>query len=214
MRAVAVGGFVLVVITLLIYFQSRPLPPPKVSGYVPVTHNGVKKDLVGTDGARLYFKAEWISGFLWQVSGSGGEVARVPVPAPSMQLLAVSPDGATLLVADLPGTALNGPLWAVPVLGGSARRLGEAVGGSAAWSPDGQMIAYANGHDLFLAKSDGAESHKLVSAADIVFDLAWSPDGAVIRFSVSEGSLTLTRGASKLWQVSINGTGLHPLFPA
>jgi Tol biopolymer transport system component len=121
-----------------------------------------------------------------------------------MQVLAVSPDGATLLVADLPGTALNGPLWAVPVLGGSPRRLGEAVGRAAAWSPDGQMIVYANGHDLFLANSDGAEPHKLVSAPDQVFDLAWSPDSTVVRFN--------TRGS--LWQVSINGTGLHPLFPA
>ena len=41
--AVAVGGFGLVLIALLIYFQSRPLPPPKVSGYVPVTHDGQSK---------------------------------------------------------------------------------------------------------------------------------------------------------------------------
>ena len=63
------------------------------------------------------------------MSGSGGEVARVPVPSPTMSLLAVSPDGATLLVADEVGTEYNGPLWAVPVLGGSPRRLGEAAGG-------------------------------------------------------------------------------------
>ncbi|HMD84754.1 MAG TPA: protein kinase, partial [Terriglobia bacterium] len=205
--AAAIGGLGLVVIALLVYFQSRPLPPPKVSGYVPVTHSGLEKGLVGTDGARLYFSAN--SG-LWQVSDSGGEVARVPVPAPTMQLLAVSPDGATLLFADLPGTALNGPLWAVPVLGGSARKLGEAVGGAAAWAPDGQMIVYANGHDLFLAKSDGAEPHKLVSAPDRVTDLAWSPDGTVIRFSVGY----YTGNQTSLWQVSINGTSQHPLFPA
>jgi eukaryotic-like serine/threonine-protein kinase len=34
--AIAVGGFSLVVIALLIYFQSRPLPPPKVTGYATV----------------------------------------------------------------------------------------------------------------------------------------------------------------------------------
>ena len=80
---------------------------------------------------------------------------------------------------------------------------------AAAWSPDGQMIVYANGHDLFLAKSDGAEPHKLVSAPDRASDLAWSPDGTVIRFSVG-----VMRLQSSLWQVSINGTGLHPLLPA
>jgi Tol biopolymer transport system component len=209
--AVAVGGLGLVVIALLIYFQSRPLPPPKVSGYVPITHDGNQKGITGTDGARLYFN-EFNSAVdvIAQVSGSGGEVARVPIPSPTMVLLAVSPDGARLLVADEVGTAFNGPLWVLPVLGGSPRRLGDAVGQGAAWSPDGQTIVYANGHDLFLAKSDGAEPHKLVSAPDRVFDLAWSPDGTVIRFSVAG----IGTRQSSLWQVSINGTGLHPLFPA
>ena len=151
------------------------------------------------------------SGSIAQVSSSGGEVAHVPVPAPTMSLLAVSPDGATLLVADEVGqTAFHGPLWEVPVLGGSPRRLGEAAGQAAAWSPDGQMIVYADGNDLFLAKSDGSEPHKLVSAPDETFDPAWSPDGAVIRFRVG-GGMTF-RGS--LWQVSVNGTNPHPLLPA
>jgi eukaryotic-like serine/threonine-protein kinase len=208
---VAVGGFGLAAIALLIYLQSRPLPPPKVSGYVAVTHDGNPKGLVGTDGARLYFN-EWASAgsAIAQVSGSGGEVARVPVPAPTMSLLAVSPDGATLLVADEVGqTSFNGSLWGLPVLGGSPRRLGEGTGQAAAWSPDGQMIVYADRHDLFLAKNDGAEPHKLVSAPDQAFDPAWSPDGTVIRFRV--GGLSFTQGS--LWQVLVNGTNLHPLLP-
>jgi serine/threonine protein kinase/Tol biopolymer transport system component len=202
------GGLALLVIAALIYLESRPLPQAKVSGYVPVTHDGNLKVLVGTDGARLYFDER---GSIGQVSGSGGEVAHVPVPAPTMSLLAVSPDGATLLVADEVGqTAFHGLLWEVPVLGGSPRRLGEAAGQAAAWSPDGQMIVYADGNDLFLAKSDGSEPHKLVSAPDETFDPAWSPDGAVIRFRVG-GGMTF-RGS--LWQVSVNGKDPHPLLPA
>jgi Tol biopolymer transport system component/predicted Ser/Thr protein kinase len=212
--AVAAGGFGLILVAWLMYVHSRPLPPPKVSGYVPVTHNGSQKDLVGTDGARLYFNEYASAGMgIAQVSGSGGEVAPVAAPA-SMSLLAVSPDGATLLA----GPAFNnrvvlganevGPLWALPMLGGSPRRLGD--GNAAAWSPDGQRIVYASGHDLFLATSDGAEPHKLVSAPDRAFAPAWSPDGRVIRFSI--GGYATTQ--SSLWQVSINGTSLHPLFPA
>jgi Tol biopolymer transport system component/predicted Ser/Thr protein kinase len=210
--AVAVGGLGLVVIAALIYLQSRPLPPPKVLGYVAVTHDSYRKGLVGTDGARLYFNEfASVGSSVAQVSGSGGEVAQVAVPAPTMSLLDVSPDGATLLVADEVGeTSFNGPLWGVPVLGGSPHRLGDAVGQGAAWSPDGQMIVYANGDDLFLAKSDGAEPYKLVSAPDRVFDPAWSPDGTVIRFSVG-GRMTNLRA---LWQVSVNGTNLHPMLPA
>jgi hypothetical protein len=86
---------------LLIYLQSRPLPPPKVSGYVPITHDGNPKSLVGTDGSRLYFNEFASTGWaIAQVAASGGEVAHVTIPAPTMALLAVSPDGATLLVAD------------------------------------------------------------------------------------------------------------------
>jgi serine/threonine protein kinase/Tol biopolymer transport system component len=210
--AAAVGGFALLVIALLIYLQSRPLPPPKVSGYAPVTHDGNQKILVGTDGARLYLSEFTAAGpLIAQVSSSGGEVAPVPAPDPTMFLLAVSPDGANLLVADEVGqTAFNGPLWTLPVLGGSPRRLRDAVGQAAAWSPDGQTIVYAGGHDLFLARSDGSESHKLVSAPDQVFDLVWSPDGMTIRFRV--GGAFSTRGS--LWQVSVNGTDLHPVLPA
>jgi Tol biopolymer transport system component len=209
--AVAAGGFALVAVAFLIYLQSRPLPPPKVSGYVALTHDGNQKYLSGTDGARLYFNdGPPQSVAIAQVSGSGGDVARLLAPTPTMVLLGVSPDGATLLVADELGTAYKGPLWAVPVLGGSSRRLGEAVAQAAAWSPDGQRIVYADGNDIFLANVDGSEAHKLVSAPDGAFDLAWSPDGTVIRFTVRpfEGP------QASLWQVSISGGDLHPLLPA
>jgi Tol biopolymer transport system component len=129
-----------------------------------------------------------------------------------MSLLAVSPDGATLLVADEVGqTAFHGPLWGVPVLGGSPRRLGEAAGQAAAWSPDGQRMVYADGHDLFLAKSDGSVPHKLVSAPDQAYYPAWSPDGTVIRFNV--GAVGASTPTGPLYEVSVNGTNLHPLVP-
>ena len=134
----------------------------------------------------------------------------MPVPAPTMFLLAVSPDGATLLVADEVGqTSFRRPLWALPVLGGSPRRLGATAGQAAAYSPDGLMIAYSDGKDLFTAKSDGAESHKLISLPDLVYDPAWSLDGTLIRFRV--GGFTSTQGS--LWQVSVDGTNLHRFVP-
>ncbi len=212
--AVAVGGLGLVLLALLIYFHSHAVSPPKVSGYVPITHNGSQKDLVGTDGARFYFNEYASTGLgIAQVSGSGGEVVRVPLPAQTMSLLAVSPDGGALLVTPafnnrvVVGANEVGPLWALPVLGGSLRRLGD--GRAAAWSPDGQKIVYANGHEIFLAKSDGTEPHQLVSAPDRTYDPAWSPEGTVIRFSVGDYSTA----QSSLWQVSVSGKNPHPLFP-
>src|SRR5207253_11337826 len=117
-----------------------------------------------------------------------GHVAPIQTSAPALALLGVSPDGGTLLVADEVGqTAFHGPLWLLPVLGGSPRRLRDAAAQDAAWSPDGQTIVYADGHDLWLIKSDGSESHKLFTAANQTFEPAYSPDGTVIRFRVGGG---------------------------
>ena len=116
-----------------------------------------------------------------QVAANGGDIARVALPTPTMIPLSVSPDGSTLLVADEVGqAAIHGPLWSVPVLGGSARKLGDIDATSAEFSPDGQTIVYVSGNDLFLAKSDGSQSRKLVSLSDAVFDPVCSPDAKSI----------------------------------
>ena len=204
------GSFVLAVIATLVYLQSRPLPLPRVSGYVQITHDSGLKSLIGTDGARLYLHENQAAGLgVAQVSSSGGFVAPVAVPSSTMVLLAVSPDGATLLAADEVGsTAFRGPIWALPALGGPPRRLEEAAGQTAAWSPDGQMIVYADGPDLLLVKSDGSESRKIFSATGTVYYLAWSPDGRAIRFTVSNGATF----SGSLWQISANGAAPHLLL--
>jgi serine/threonine protein kinase/Tol biopolymer transport system component len=211
MWAIAAGILVLPAVAF-VYFGSRPLPTPAVSGYVPVTHDGNPKYLVGTDGSRLYlgeFAAE--GGIVAQVSATGGEVARVSVPAPTMAPMAVSPDGATLLVADEVGqTAFYGPLWSVPVLGGSPRKLGDTAAQAAAFSPDGQKLVYADGNNLKVANSDGSEPRKLVSLPDLIFEPAWSPNGSIIRFRLGGG----LSGRGALWEIATDGTNLHSLFPA
>jgi Tol biopolymer transport system component len=201
----------LALIAALAYLLSRPLPAPSVSGYVAVTHDGNPKFPVGTDGARLYFNEITSQGpAIAQVSTTGGDVAHVPVPAPTMVLFNVSPDGASLLVADEVGqTSFRGPVWSVPVLGGPLRKLGDITANYAAWSPDGKMMVYSDGSALFLAHSDGSESHKLASLPTTVFESAWSPDGTTIRFRV--GGEFVPQGS--LWEVSVDGKNLHPLLP-
>jgi serine/threonine protein kinase/Tol biopolymer transport system component len=206
----AIGGIALIAVAAFVYLESRPLPQPKVSGYVPITHDGRQKWLGGTDGARLF-----VGGFggvsqITQVASSGGEVAPIPTPSPSMVLLAVSPDGSTFLVADEVGlTAYRGPFWALPVLGGSPRRLGDAAGQAATWSPDGQKIVYGDGHELVMANSDGSAPTKLFSAPDDVLDVAWSPDGSLIRFTTGDRNSALR----SLWQVSVSGKDAAQLLP-
>jgi len=37
------------------------------------------------------------------------------------------------------------------------------------WSPDGHELIYANGHDLYSAKTDGSQPRKLLTALGFPF---------------------------------------------
>ena len=194
----------------LVYWLVPPLPSPKVSGYVQITHDARPKFLVGTDGSRLYLQ-EQAQGFSFpiaQVSATGGQVAPISASSLTLVVLNVSPNGSDLLVADRPGTVSDGPLFALPVLGGSSRRLADAAGHDGAWSPDGKKLVYAEENDLHLADGDGTESHKLASLSGRAFGIAWSPDGSLIRFAVVDSKTRV----SSLWQVLADGTNLQPLL--
>ena len=207
------SGLLMAAAALLVFFLTRPRPVPKVSNYVQLTHDGLPKALVGTDGSRLYLGFARTITYsaatgIMQMSASGGEPVRIPAASTAILPLNVSPDGAEILVKDNQGTDYRGELWRLPILGGSPRRLGGLVGQDAAWSPDGRTLVYADGSELFLARNDGTEPRKLVSLTGRGFYPAWSPDGSKLRFTVIDDK---TRGNS-LWEVSAQGTNLHPLF--
>ena len=193
---------------LLLYVQLRPLPPPRVTKYQQMTNDGIFKDIAGTDGVRLYFTADFGPGhWIGQIATNGGEAARVPMPSPNFRLFDVSPDGSSLLAGEIT-TYGQGALWSVPILGGSPRRLGNLVATAAAWSSDGQHIAYARRTDLFVAQNDGSGDHKIATVRGAIGKLAWSPDGRRIRFT----SFDEQRLAKALWEVSPDGRNLHPLL--
>jgi eukaryotic-like serine/threonine-protein kinase len=209
-----IAGLLIVAAGLPIFLLTRPVFVPKVSNYVQLTHDGKPKGLVGTDGSRLYLGivkpgTSSASVGTTQVSISGGDLVRIPAVSNTILPLDVSEDGADLLVKDNQGTDFTGQLWRLPILGGSPRRLGALVGQDAAWSPDGRLLVYAKGRELFLAKSDGTESRKLVSAAGRGFYPAWSLAGNKLRFTVIDDKTD----ANSLWEVSAQGTDLHQLFP-
>jgi eukaryotic-like serine/threonine-protein kinase len=210
----ALSGVLIVAAVLLAFLLMRPVPVPKVSNYVQLTHDGEPKGLVGTDGSRLYLGFARPTAYnatlgIMQMSTSGGEPVRIPAASRAILPLNVAQDGAELLVKDNQGTGYRGELWSLPILGGSPRRLGTVVGQDAAWSPDGGMLVYADGNELFLAKSDGTEPRKLVSVSGRGFYPSWSPAGNKLRFTVIDDKT----GANSLWEVSAQGTNLHPLFP-
>jgi len=189
------------------YVGLRPLPPPKVTAYQQITNDGIMKDLVGTDGVRLYFtEGTGTSSWITEVAIRGGEPARVPMP--HFDPFDVSPDGSNLLAGEV--TTYNpGSLWSVPILGGSPHRIGNLLASSAAWSPDGRRVVYTQGGDLFVAQDDGSEARKLASVPGKVLKPAWSPDGKQVRFTLFDEQ----RLSRTLWEVSAEGGSTRPLFP-
>jgi serine/threonine protein kinase/Tol biopolymer transport system component len=214
MRIATAGVSLLLVLgaAVLGYLWMRPAPVPKVSNYVQLTHDGRHKWLAGTDGSRLYLSyGAYASRSIAEISISGGNLNRIPTPSPNMEVADISPDGAELLVVDAQGNPDTGPLWSLPVLGGSPRRLGDIVGIDGTWSPDGKMLAYCNGNELSLAKADGTEPRKLVTMkdSDLIYHASWSPDGRHLRFDVQNPA----DGSRFLWEIAVDGTDLHRLHP-
>ncbi len=207
------GGALIAVMVVLGYLLTRPLPPPRVLRTVQLTHTNRPKSGVVTDGTRLYFLDNQLGPA--QTSATGGET--VPIPTSLVMgdlgwryLYDISPDGSELLLPTfLNESTREAPLWTLSVLGGAPRRLGNLEGHSAAWSPDGKRLAYSQGNEIFLANRDGSEPGRLLTTAGTPGDIRWSPDGTILRFTLSD-SQTNNRS---LWQASTDGSHLHPLLP-
>jgi eukaryotic-like serine/threonine-protein kinase len=216
--ATLLGGATVILAAVLAYLLVRPLPPPKVLAYRPITSDRKPKTssfnafggpVLVTDGARVYFTE--LSGGrknLAQVAASGGETALVSTPFQNTALADIAPNRSELLLFNFVGIEQEDPLWVLPVPAGTPRRLGDVSASDATWSPDGQQIAYAKGFDLYVARNDGADSRKLVTTKGVPSWPRWSPDGSVLRFTVSDPDV----GSQSLWEVSADGTHLHPLL--
>jgi Tol biopolymer transport system component len=199
------------------YFLLRPAPIPRVANYVQLTHDGQPKALIATDGSRIYLSmgevraGSFASHGAAELSTAGGEPRRLSIlPSLNTSPFDLTPDGSQLLAISGQGAPPKGPLWFYPVLGGSPRKLGDIVAETAASSPDGKRLAYTNLGDLFVARSDGTGSRKLLSVKGDILSVTWSPDSDHLRFGSSETAGT--SGQQLEWEVAADGTGLHRLL--
>ncbi len=211
--AAVAGGALVVLAAVFAYLLTRPVPPPRVLRIVQLTHTDRPKSSMVTDGTRLYFLDSKLG--VAQSSVTSGETVPIPTSLPlgdagRRDLFDISPDGSQLLLPTYRNdSTLEGPLWTLPVLGGSPRRLGSLEGHSGAWSPDGTILAFSTGNEIDLAKSDGSSPHRLLTTAGWSDDLRWSPDGTTLRFTVTDPQ---TNNRS-IWQAASDGGNLHPLLP-
>jgi serine/threonine protein kinase len=132
-------AFVIIAVALAvpIYLAFRQTAQPHVSGYLQLTHDGLLKSGVTyaaagtsaplvTDGARVYFTVGAAnSSNLAQVSSAGGEIAVISTSIGVPQLLDMSPDRSTLLVAAFINQVAAVPLWSVPIPAGTPPSLGR-----------------------------------------------------------------------------------------
>ncbi len=212
-RILAAAFAAAVAVTAAALLWSRPAPPPRVLRTVQISDDrrAGNQPLV-TDGARVYFTStrEDASFELWQVAARGGPSIPLPASLKNAMVTALSPDRSSLLLL----RRSNGPyspwaLWAEPLPGGSPRRLGDLVAsGGAAWSPDARKLVYADGNRLSIARNDGAEIRQLATLPGRVYFPHWSPDGALVRFTLSGGS-----APDSIWEVAADGSQPRRLFP-
>ena len=222
LRRARVGlGLAAAVVCLAVaaYVVLRPLPPPRVSGYLQLTNDGLGKGTpegaMVTDGARLYFgEGSGMSTVIAQVSASGGETSSLPeAPAGEPEVQDISPSHSELLASSYMGFSqeFGWPLWLVPLPAGAPRRVGNILMSCAAWSPDGSEIAYVTGRILYRAQRDGNNPKRIASLPGTAFWLRWSPDGSRLRMTI--GNPLGRTGVLTLWEVSANGASSRAFLP-
>jgi serine/threonine protein kinase/Tol biopolymer transport system component len=218
---VAVAALIAISLLAVIGFLALrgPLLPPRVLSATQITNDNLPKNWLVTDGPRLYFQEtvnerEVVS----QVSAAGGDISHIPTPFANNFVEDVSAARSELLVGSSNGeevyfSNVETPQWMLPVPAGSPRRLGDVAAWASAWSRDGLRLAFSRGQDLYLARWDGTQPRKLITIATTCFGLQFSPDGKRLRFSAGEQPASPNSRISRLWEVGVDGNGLHQLLP-
>lgn len=210
----ALSAVAAIILLAGIAYLLRPtLPPPRIIGSAQITHDGQQKSFGGqvattvlSDGPRLYVQ-ENINGrfVIAQVSSSGGETVPIATQLPNVSLLNISSDKSELLIGSFTGAQLDQSLWALPVLGGSPRRVADLPGWDGTWMPNGDLWIARSGE--FLEIGPGG-TRKLASVPELSYWFRWSPDGRALRFTRSTA-----KGANSIWEIAPDGSSLHPLLP-
>ncbi len=217
-RWVGIGVIVLLlVVAVAAFVWLRPMPVPQVANYAQLTHDGLQKTLIGTDGSRLFLSV--VDSGTEDVAASpvsGGELTRIPMPSHGMFPVDLSQDGSSFLIVDGTGYPATGPLWSLPVMGDSPRRLNDAAGHVGAWSADGKLLAFGKGTDVFLANADGSDARKIATMKNIVSGVAISPDGNSLQVEteeISQSGTSVIVGERSIWNVAASGSKIEPLIP-
>src|SRR5208337_1050298 len=171
-----------------------------------------RKEPLYTDGPRLYYQSTGPLATDWQLRQvllNGNEDTPADIPAGRFRIRGLSPDDTEFLALSHDDWST---VWTIPVANGSPHRIGNLVANDIAWSHDGAWFAYAQGNQLFLAKSDGTSSRPLATVPDAsakIDCVRWSPDDLLLRFTLN--GLIFERGTQAIWEVRADGRNVREL---
>lgn len=95
-------------------------------------------------------------------------------------------------------------LWQVAPDGSGEKRLFDvAVTNPPQPSPNGKMVAWVSGQDLYVGPSDGGTARKLVSGNVVERQrLGWTPDSTILGYVTIDPAIM---GVEKAWAQAVNG---------
>ena len=100
-------------------------------------------------------------------------------------------------------------LWTMPLPAGQPQSIGKLAVYDAVWSPDGDLIYYTIGSDLWVARNDESQPRKILSRSGQLTWIRFSHDGQRIRFSAFDEA----NNTNALWEASTDGSHLRPVLP-
>lgn len=186
-----------------------PASAPSFATVNQVTHDGLIKTAVLSDGSALYI-AEQKDGHqvISRIVPGTGKQSTIATPFGDVRALDIAPDRKTLLASPAHAGARNSELWTIPLNQKTSARLGELSADDAAWSPSGDELVSVKGHEIWIASTTGTNQKKVAEVKGRPFHPRFSPDGQKIRFSVSD----VETNTSALWEVGADGSNLHEML--
>ena len=73
------------------------------------------------------------------------------------------------------------------------------------WSPDGSLLAYEAGNDIWVVRADGSEPRNLTRSRSIEFGPTWASDGQELAFARKDGA------KQRVYVMNNDGSHAHPV---
>ncbi|HEY3053228.1 MAG TPA: winged helix-turn-helix domain-containing protein [Thermoanaerobaculia bacterium] len=204
-------------LSLGLMLRSISVPsPPRILRVTQLTDDRQPKGhLIVAGDSNLFFYDGFPDGFvLSSIPLRGGERSSVKIPS-DLEAIDLSPTRSELLALRPDKRQADYELYRWSLSERMPRRVGNLMASSAAWSPDGQRIAYIRAHSVYIADADGTEARRVVTVPGRPETIRWSPDARLLRFNLAMGPDDTDKDAGwlqSIWEIGTDGNDLRRLL--